>query len=168
VTPFPGLLAQADTTAADPDLTVPILVISVCVVLIVVTLVIQRVRSRRRHRVGTRAEIEAWQLEGGRLLDQWINEVEAEVQARRSSPYPETVTRNDDPPGLEQGIKDCPDARLGALIEELRAAGAQLLNEVREHDPNGPQAAVAEAHFQSVKGQAAGLLQPAGPPPAPL
>ncbi len=165
--PLPGLLAQADTTAADPDLTVPIVVIAVCVVLIVVTLAVQRARSRRRHRVGTRAELEAWQLEGGRLLDQWIAEVESEVQARRTSPYPDTVTRNDDPPGLEPAIKDCPDARLTQLIEELRGAGAALLTEVREHDPNGPQAAVAERRFQDVKGRAGALLVPAGPPPAP-
>ena len=165
--PLPGLLAQADT-AADPDLTVPIVVITVCAVLIVVTLVVQRVRSRRRHRVGTRAEIEAWQLEGGRLLDQWISEVEAEVYARRTSPNPEAVTPNDDPPGLEPAIKDCPDARLAQLIDELRAAGAALLTEVREHDPNGPQAAAADARFKEVKGRAASLLQPAGPPPAPL
>jgi hypothetical protein len=164
---LPGLLAQAETSAKDPDLTVPIVVIVVCAVLIVVTVVLQQVRSRRRRRVGTRAEIEAWQLQGGRLLDQWISEVEAEVYARRTAPNPDLVTRNDDPPGLEPAIKDCPDAGLAQLIDELRVAGAALLTEVREHDPNGPQAAAADARFKEIKARAASLLQPPGPPPAP-
>ncbi len=167
MTLLPGLLAQAETTAEDPDLTVPIAAIAVCVLLIVVTLVVQRVRSRREHRVGTPEELEAWQLDGGRLLDQWITEVDAEVQARRSSPYPESVTRSDDPPGLDRAIKDCPDAQLGHLIEELRAAGAVLLTAVRERDPDGPEAVAADARFQAVKGRAAAHLRPSEPPPFP-
>jgi hypothetical protein len=49
---LPGLLAQAETTADEPDLTVPIAVIAVCAALIVLTLVVQQVRSRRARRVG--------------------------------------------------------------------------------------------------------------------
>jgi len=163
----PGLLAQAENAADDPDLTVPVVVIAVCAVLIVVTVVVQRVRSRRATRVATPAELDAWQLEGGRLLDQWVAEVEGEVQARRTSPTPEAVTRNDDPPGLQRAIDECPDARLTALVAELRQAGAGLLAAVREGDPSGPQAAAAETRFQEVKGRAALFLGPSRPPPFP-
>ncbi|HYF46645.1 MAG TPA: hypothetical protein VD926_10585 [Acidimicrobiales bacterium] len=159
----PGLLAQAENAADDPDLTVPIVVIVVCAVLIVVTLILQRVRSQRARRVATPEELSAWQLEGGRLLDQWTSEVEAEVQARRTSPTPEAVTRNDDPPGLQRAIDECPDARLAAVVGELRQAGAALLAAVREGDPHGPKAAAAEARFQEVKGRAALFLGPSRP-----
>jgi len=164
---LPGLLAQAETSADDPDLTVPITVIAVCALLIVVTLVVQRVRSRRSHRVATPQELEVWRLDGGRLLDQWITEVEAEVQARRTSPSPDAVTRSDDPPGLDRAVKDCPDSRLGDLIAELRAAGAGLLAAVRDQDPNGPQAVAAQARFQAVKARAASHLRPDGPAAVP-
>ncbi len=160
------LVAQAEGPT-DPDLTVPILVIIVCAVLIVVTLIVQRVRHRREHRIATRPELEAWQLDGGRLLDQWVTEVDAEVQARRTSPYPDTVTRSDDPLGLDRAIKDCPDARLGTLIDELRVAGTTLLATVREQDPNGPEAAMAEARFQDVKSRTGAHLRPSGVPGIP-
>ena len=154
------LLAQAETLPGpeDPDLTVPVLTIAICVVLIVVTLVLQRARSRRAKRTATPEELDIWMLDDGRLLDQWIDEVEAEVQARRVAPDPALVSRSDDPLGLDRAIAECPDARLAAVITELRAAGAALLTAVRDGDPNGPQVLGAEARFGAAKAQAGAAM----------
>jgi hypothetical protein len=154
------LLAQAEAVPGpdDPDLTVPIVTIAVCLVLIVVTLVLQQVRSRRAHRTATPEELDRWMLDDGRLLDQWIEEVETEVQARRVAPDPSLVSRNDDPIGLSRAIDECPDARLAAVIAELRAAGAALLAAVRDGDPNGPTALGAESRFSAAKAQAGAAM----------
>jgi hypothetical protein len=154
-----GVLAQAESAAAeDPDLTVPILAIGVCVALIIVTLFVSGRSSRRRRRTATPEDIDAWQLDGGRLLDQWIDEVEAEVQARRTSPDPANVTRNDEPLGLDRAVAECPDGALGALIADLRAAGRALLAAVRDGDPHGPPAVAAEARFDAAKADAGAFL----------
>jgi hypothetical protein len=151
------VLAQA-TEPEDPDLTVPLVTIAVCVVVTVVALVVQRRKRRRRTRLATPEELDLWQLEGGRLLDQWVGEVEAEVQARRTAPDPALVSRSDDPLGLARAIDEIPDARLAPAVAELRAAGAALLTAVREGDPNGPQATGAEARFGAAKAQAGSTM----------
>jgi hypothetical protein len=151
------LLAQA-TGAENPDLTVPAITIAVCAVIIVVALVVQRRRSTRRHRTATPEELDLWQLDGGRLLDQWVGEVEAEVQARRAAPDPSLVSQGDDPLGLDRAIDELPDARLVPAVTELRAAGTALLAAVRLGDPNGPQAQGAEARFVAAKAQAGTAL----------
>jgi hypothetical protein len=161
-----GLLAQA-TAPEDPDLTVPIVAIVACAVVVVVTLVLQRLHHRRTARTATAEELDAWQLDGGRLLDQWIAEVEAEVHARRTSPTPEAVSRSDDPLGLDRAIRECPDARLATVIADLRAAGAGLLTAVREGDPHGPPAIAAQARFDAAKGQAGTFLATLRAAPAP-
>lgn len=143
----------------DPDLTVPLVTIAVCVVLILVTLVVQHRAKRRRGRTATVEELDAWQLDGGRLLDQWVDEVDAEVHARRTAPAPSTVSRGDDPLGLDRAIDEVPDARLAAAVDELRAAGAALLAAVRDGDPNGAPAAAAEARFDGAKAQAGSAMQ---------
>ena len=148
-----AVLAQA-TEPEDPDLTVPLVTIAVCLVITVVALVVARRRSRRRTRVASSEELDLWQLEGGRLLDQWVQEVEAEVHARRTATDPALVSRSDDPMGLDRAIAEIPDARLAVGVGELRAAGAALLVAVREGDPNGPQALGAEARFGAAKAQA--------------
>jgi hypothetical protein len=152
------LLAQAAAEPQDPDLTVPIVTIAACVVLIVVTLVLQRLRSRRRTRTATPEELDAWQLDGGRLLDQWVDEVEAEVAARRAAPDPALVSRGDDPLGLDRAVDEIPDARLATVVADLRAAGVGLLAAVRDGDPNGPQVAAAEARFGAAKAQAGAAM----------
>jgi hypothetical protein len=162
------LLAQAESTGPnDPDLTVPILTIGVCVVLIAVTLVLQRIRSRRAHRTATPEEMDVWQLDGGRLLDQWVDEVQAEVHARRTSTDPELVSRSDDPLGLDRAIDEVPDARLAACIAELRTSGAALLTAVRDGDPHGPVALGAEARFNAAKVQAGSAMAALSGPSVP-
>jgi hypothetical protein len=152
-----AVLAQA-VEPEDPDLTVPLVTIAVGVVITVVALVVQRRRNRRRHRVATAEELDLWQLEGGRLLDQWVQEVEAEVHARRTAPDPAVVSRSDDPLGLDRAIAELPDARLIPPVHELRTAGAVLLAAVRDGDPNGPPARAAEARFGAAKVQAGSVV----------
>lgn len=146
------------TEPDDPDLTVPLVTIAVCLVVTVVALVVAQRARRRRRRTATPEELGVWQLDGGRLLDQWVGEVEAEVHARRTAPDPALVSRSDDPMGLDRAIAELPDARLAPAIAELRAAGAALLAAVREGDPNGPQAMGAEARFGAAKAQAGSMI----------
>ena len=170
--PLLPLFAQAGSEAAaagpdDPDLTVPIVVIAVCLVIILVTLVLSRRSAERRTRTATAEELDAWQLDGGRLLDQWIGEVEAEVHARRTAPDPALVSRTDDPMGLARGIDECPDAALRARVLEVRAAGLALLAAVRDGDPAGAPALAAEARFEQAKAAAAAHLGSLRVAPAP-
>jgi hypothetical protein len=152
-----AVLAQA-TEPEDPDLTVPLVTIAASAVITVIALVVARRRSRRRTRLATPEELDLWQLEGGRLLDQWVDEVETEVQARRTAVDPALVSRSDDPLGLGRAIDEIPDARLAPAVAELRAAGAALLAAVRDGDPHGPQALGAEARFDAAKAQAGSTM----------
>lgn len=153
---------MAPAPQSSPDLTVPVAVIVACAVVIVVALVAHWLVSRRRRRSATPEQLASWQSSGGRLLDQWMTGVEAELATLRTSPFPDTVTPTEDPLGLDQAIADCPDGALARCIADLRAAADAMLRAARAGDPNRPQVDAAEARYREARGRAAARLEATG------
>ena len=158
------LLAQA---APAPDLTRPITVIAICAAVIVATVLIQVVGARRRGRPATPDELRAWQEDGGRVLDQWIAGVEAELHTLRTAPFPDTVTPTEDPLGMAEAVADCPDGQVAERIAELQDAARAMLATARAGDPNRPEVAAAEARFVQAKERAGAQLRDASGPASP-
>ena len=108
---LPPLLAQAEATGpADPDLTVPIMVIGVCIVL-VASWCSSRSGPAGPSAPGDAEELDIWMLDDGRLLNHGNRRIEAEVQHRRGAlaPIPALVKpRRWRPLGLDRAMKQCP------------------------------------------------------------
>ncbi len=144
------------------EVVLPSLVIAACGLVVVVTVTAQWVRRRSERRRAGPIELQMWQESSGRVIDQWMHGVDAELAAVRSAPVADSVPLTEDPLGLTEAIETCPDGPLALVLTDLRRAAGRLLEAARHEQPPGAEVAEAQQAYFTLRSEAAARLAEAG------